>query len=307
MAFGNTNVSAMTTLHADVYCPTIGTIWLQFQGGSVTKTVSATGWQSIDVPLTDYPGVNFTAINFFDFNNPTGAVAPEDNVYFDNVYFYRSATTQPPTLGAFTVPAKNLGDADFAITPPTSNSAGAWSYTSSNTGVATIVSGNMIHIVNGGTSTITATQAADGVYGQGVATATFTVSFPALTTAAPTPPERVSTDVMSVYSDAYTPVPGTRNYNPNWGQATVVTNETIGADNLLKYTNLNYQGINIGSTIDVSGMQFMHIDVYTPNETSLTFSLISTADGVNSSGERAVSLTPLAQGGWNSYDIPLTS
>jgi hypothetical protein len=307
MAFGNTNVSAMTTLHADVYCPTIGTIWLQFQGGSVTKTVSATGWQSIDVPLTDYPGVNFTAINFFDFNNPTGAVAPEDNVYFDNVYFYRSATTQPPTLGAFTVPAKNLGDADFAITPPTSNSAGAWSYTSSNTGVATIVSGNMIHIVNGGTSTITATQAADGVYGQGVATATFTVSFPALTTAAPTPPERVSTDVMSVYSDAYTPVPGTRNYNPNWGQATVVTNETIGADNLLKYTNLNYQGINIGSTIDVSGMQFMHIDVYTPNETSLTFSLISTADGVNSSGERAVSLTPLTQGGWNSYDIPLTS
>jgi hypothetical protein len=301
-AFGTVNVSAMTTLHADVYCPTIGTIWLQFQGGSVTKTVSATGWQSIDIPLTDYPGVNFSAINFFDFNNPTGAVAPEDNVYFDNVYFYRSATTQPPTLGAFTVPAKVVGDADFVVTPPTSNSAGAWSYSSGNTAVATIVNGNMIHIVSGGTSLITATQAADGTFGQGVATATFTVTFPPLTTPAPTPPARVSTDVISIYSNAYTPAPGTRNYNPNWGQATVVTNETIGADNLLKYSNLNYQGTDFGSNVDASGMTFIHIDVYSLNETSLNFFLISTV-----TGERSVALTPLTQGTWNSYDIPLTS
>ncbi|MFT3794883.1 T9SS type A sorting domain-containing protein [Flavobacterium sp.] len=302
IAFPTTNFSQMTTLHVDVYCGTIGTIWLQFQGSSVTRTVAATGWVSLDVPLSQFTGSSMASINFFDLNNPTGANAPEDNVWVDNIYFYRAATTQGPTLGAFTVPAKVVGDADFTITPPTSNSNGAWSYASSNTGVATIVNGNMIHIVSGGTSTITATQAADGPYGQGVATATFTVTFPPLTTPAPTPPARVSTDVISIYSNAYTPAPGTRNYNPNWGQATTVTNEVISGDNLLKYTNLNYQGTDFGSNIDASGMSFIHIDVYSQNETSLNFFLISTV-----TGERSVALTPITQNGWNSYDIPLTS
>jgi len=302
LAFPPTNISAMTTMHIDVYSATLNPMWFQLQGNSLTKATPINGWVSLDIPLSQWVGLNLAGISFFDLNNPTGAVAPADNVYVDNVYFYRAATTQPPTLGALTVPAKVVGDADFAITPPTSNSAGAWSYSSSNTAVATIVSGNMIHIVGGGTSTITATQAADGVYGQGVATATFTVTFPPLTTPAPTPPVRVSTDVMSVYSNAYTPVPGTRNYNPNWGQSTVVTNETIGADNLLKYSNLNFQGTDFGGNIDVSGMTFVHIDVYSLNETSLSFYLISTA-----TGERQVALTPLTQNGWNSYDIPLTS
>ncbi|RYZ36791.1 MAG: hypothetical protein EOP49_32280, partial [Sphingobacteriales bacterium] len=268
----------------------------------VTRNTAVNGWVSIDIPLSSFTGLNLSAVSFFDLNNPTGAAPPQDDMYVDNVYFYRPATTQPPTLGTFTVPAKNVGDADFTITPPSSNSAGAWSYSSSNTGVATIVSGNMIHIVNGGTSTITATQAANGPYGSGVATATFTVSFPPLTTPAPTPPARATSDVMSIYSNAYTQIPGTVNTNPNWGQATVVTTQTIGSDNLLKYSNLNYQGTDFGGNINASGMSYVHIDVYTPNETSLNFFLIST-----DTGERSVSLAPLTQNAWNSYDIPLSS
>jgi len=82
---------------------------------------------------------------------------------------------EPPTIGAFNVPSKMMGSVPFQITPPTSNSGGAFSYTSSTTSVATI-SGSTITVVGAGTSTITATQAAFGTFASGTATATFTVT-----------------------------------------------------------------------------------------------------------------------------------
>ncbi len=80
-----------------------------------------------------------------------------------------------PTIGTFSNIAKNYGDPSFSPTDPTSNSAGAFTYTSSNKAVATI-SGNIVTIVGAGTSTITATQAANGGYKSGTKTATLTVS-----------------------------------------------------------------------------------------------------------------------------------
>jgi uncharacterized protein YjbI with pentapeptide repeats len=84
-----------------------------------------------------------------------------------------------PTIGTLTVSAKNFGDASFNITAPTSNSDGAFSYTSSNTGVATVTSGGTVTIVGTGSTTITATQAAssDANYAGGSSvTATLVVS-----------------------------------------------------------------------------------------------------------------------------------
>ena len=81
----------------------------------------------------------------------------------------------PPTIGTFTVPAKRMGSLPFLLTPPTSNSSGAFSYTCADASIATI-SGSTVTIVGIGTTTITATQAADGGYGKGSVTATFTVS-----------------------------------------------------------------------------------------------------------------------------------
>jgi uncharacterized protein YjbI with pentapeptide repeats len=85
-----------------------------------------------------------------------------------------------PTIGALSVPAKNLGDASFNITAPTSNSGGAFTYESSAPGVATVTSsGGTVTIVGAGTTTITATQAAsaDGNYtGGSSVTASLVVS-----------------------------------------------------------------------------------------------------------------------------------
>ncbi|MRX47797.1 beta strand repeat-containing protein, partial [Pedobacter puniceum] len=80
-----------------------------------------------------------------------------------------------PTIGAFANIAKNFGDASFSLTAPSSNSTGAFTYTSSDASVAT-VSGNTVTIVGAGTATITATQAATTNYNSGTATSTLTVN-----------------------------------------------------------------------------------------------------------------------------------
>jgi hypothetical protein len=119
------------------------------------------------------------------------------------------------------------------------------------------------------------------------------------TTPAPTPTHGAS-DVIAVYSDAYTVLSGT-NLNPGWGQATVFSEIQIQSNNTMKYAGLNYQGIELGSSQDVSGMDFLHLDFWTSNSTSLNVFLISTGPV-----EKAYSLS-VPTSGWTTIDIPLSS
>ncbi len=97
--------------------------------------------------------------------------------YIESTPIYADFVVNPiaPTLTNFAIPAKDFGTAPFTLTPPTSNSLGAFSYTSGNTSIATI-SGNTVTIVGAGTVVITATQAAAGNYTLGSTPATFIVN-----------------------------------------------------------------------------------------------------------------------------------
>ncbi len=119
------------------------------------------------------------------------------------------------------------------------------------------------------------------------------------TTAAPTPSFN-SANVISVFSDAYTNVAGS-DLNPNWGQATVVTQEPVAGNNTLVYTGLNYQGLQLGSNQNVSGMTTLHLDFWTANSTALKVFLISPGPI-----ETPYTLT-VPTSGWSSVDIPLTA
>ncbi len=119
------------------------------------------------------------------------------------------------------------------------------------------------------------------------------------TTAAPTPTFNAA-NVISIFSDAYTNVAGT-DLNPNWGQATVVTQEAIAGNNTLVYTGLNYQGIQLGSNQNVSGMTHLHLDFWTANSTALNVFLISPGPI-----ETPYTLT-VPTTGWTSLDIPLSA
>jgi hypothetical protein len=120
------------------------------------------------------------------------------------------------------------------------------------------------------------------------------------TTAAPTPTVAAA-NVISVFSDTYTNIAGT-NLNPGWGQATVATQTPIAGNNTLKYTGLNYQGIQLGSAQNVSGMTHLHIDYYSSNSTALNAYLISTGPV-----EKAKALTVPTASGWVSLEIPLAN
>ena len=121
------------------------------------------------------------------------------------------------------------------------------------------------------------------------------------TTAAPTP-TRPATSVISLYSKPYTSVAGI-DWFPNWGQSTVVSDVVIAGDSTKKYANLNYQGVQLASDLNVSTMNYLHIDFWTSNITSFKVSLINTTP---TTVEQAVTLTPTLNG-WNSFNIPLAS
>jgi hypothetical protein len=78
--------------------------------------------------------------------------------------------------GVFTISSKNFGDASFTPDYPTSNSSGAFTYTSSAPSVATVNSTTgLVTIVSVGTTTIRATQAAAGGYTSAYVEASFNV------------------------------------------------------------------------------------------------------------------------------------
>ena len=295
--FPSLDVSTMEYLHVDVWTPNLNTLkffLIKFSPNveqSVTITPTKSGWYSIDIPLSSYNLVDKSQLRQFKLEgSPSGST-----IYLDNIYFWKSASS--PTITGFTIPAKNLGDATFQITPPTSNSTGTFTYTSSNTSVATI-SGDMITIVGVGTSTITANQAADGTYNAGSTSTTFVVSYPPPPTPAPDPTKDPA-DVLSVFSDTYTNIGGTDFY-PNWGQSTVVTNISVAGNTTKKYSSLNYQGVQFASPVNASTYTELHFDLWTPNCTGFDFYLIN-AGGV----EQKVTVNPAANG-WNSYDISLS-
>ena len=117
------------------------------------------------------------------------------------------------------------------------------------------------------------------------------------TMAAPAPTQNAA-DVISVFSDAFTNIAGT-NLNPGWGQGTVVTEVPVAGNNTLRYSGLDFQGIELGSAQDVTSMEFLHIDYWTANSSALNAFLISTGP-VEESSVLSVPTT-----GWESVDIPL--
>lgn len=120
---------------------------------------------------------------------------------------------------------------------------------------------------------------------------------------APAAPTAPVSQVVSIFSDAYTDVAGT-DFNPNWGQSTVVTFETIASNEVIKYANLNYQGTQFDPVLDVSGKTKLHIDYFTGDATTLKFFLISPG---SPAVEKSIDLNVTDKPGeWNSADIDLS-
>jgi len=119
------------------------------------------------------------------------------------------------------------------------------------------------------------------------------------TTSAATPKERPASKVVSVFSGAYTDLADT-NFYPNWGQSTQYAEYDLNGDKMIQYSNLNYQGVQLGAAQDVSSMEILHMDIWTVDLDAIMIFPISVA-----SGEKSVTKT-LTKDSWTSIDIPIT-
>ncbi|HEY9185946.1 MAG TPA: hypothetical protein VIM94_11530 [Salegentibacter sp.] len=115
--------------------------------------------------------------------------------------------------------------------------------------------------------------------------------------AAPTP-IHVDEDVKSIFSDKFS-APAGVNYYPDWGQSTTYEMVSINGNDVIKYGNANYQGIDIGENIDATAFETVHIDVWSGDYSSIQFFLISQTD------EKPVTLN-VTPNQWNSIEIPLS-
>lgn len=163
------------------------------------------------------------------------------------------------------------------VVTPTANASG--------TVAVSVAAAKFKDIANNANS---ATAALDQAYNTVVATEP--------TTAAATP-TALAANVLSIYSDAYTPVAGV-NLRPEWGQSTAVSEVTIAGNKTEKYTAFNYEGITF-TPIDITAMTKMHIDVWTPDLTALDVFVLA------GGAEQSVQLKP-TKSGWNSFDISLS-
>lgn len=136
----------------------------------------------------------------------------------------------------------------------------------------------------------------------------------------PAPTPTISgTQVISLFSDAYTSVP-VDTWSASWDMADVL-DMTIQGNATKRYTNLTYAGIEFTSnTIDATAMTHFHMDIWTPDPTALPavfkIKLVDFgANGVWSGGDdvehelsfTAGSTPPLTSETWVSFDIPLTA
>jgi hypothetical protein len=135
------------------------------------------------------------------------------------------------------------------------------------------------------------------------------VSAQAPATAAPTPTV-ASSNVISMFSNAYTNVP-VNTWHTDWSAATL-TEVQIAGNDTKQYTDLNFVGVEtVGpNMIDATAMQTLHIDIWTPNMTSFRIKLVDFgANGEFAGGddtEHEITFIPV-QNNWNSYDIPLSN
>ncbi len=128
------------------------------------------------------------------------------------------------------------------------------------------------------------------------------------TVAAPTPTEDEA-NVISLFSDAYTNVP-VDFWRTDWSAATL-EDVTVQGNATKKYSMLDFVGIETTSnTIDATGMTHFHIDVWSADFTFFAIKLVDFgADGAFGGGddvEHQINYDAPMQGGWVSYDIPLS-
>ncbi len=125
---------------------------------------------------------------------------------------------------------------------------------------------------------------------------------PAPTVAAPTPPVRVATDVISIFSNAYSNVT-LAELPTGWSQTTFTALQIQGNDTWKSVGEFLGMVTNPANGVDLSTMEKMHIDYWTPDNNPISVKIVNTVNG----GDAIASLGTTVTGTWNSIDIDMSA
>jgi len=186
-----------------------------------------------------------------------------------------------------------------------------YTFSSSNTNVATVNDEGRVSIVGEGIAEITASLGSISANGKLI------IDSASDFTPAPTPTDDPS-DVISIFSDAYTNVP-VDHFNGFWEpfQTTTSNDFEVNGNNVLGYENFNFVGIEFHinvPTIDGSDMTHLRMDLFFPDEipanSALRLRLVNDVGGnetVASTTIRPNTNPALVSGQWISVDMDITS
>lgn len=189
-------------------------------------------------------------------------------------------------------------------------------FESSNDNVVSVDSLGIVRLLAQGTATLTAKLG--DVDADGAINIISKTPPPSPDSSAPVP-SYASTDVVSIFSDAYTNHP-VDSWSAEWDAANVA-DFMLGSDSLKKYYNLQFAGILFESSpVDASDMTHFHMDIWTPDAIAFNslfkIKLVDFgADGVYGGGDDSehevfygYATTPaLTSENWISFDIPLSN
>ncbi|MDA7826528.1 cohesin domain-containing protein [Porticoccaceae bacterium] len=125
------------------------------------------------------------------------------------------------------------------------------------------------------------------------------LNIPQVAALAPAAPQY---SVISVFSDSYNDV--VDDFRAEWSEAqTVLTSAFIGDNNILKYSNMGFVGIDIPDPIDASSYESFHADVWSPVDATVRVEIINTSNDDFYFYTKASYELQLNAGQWKSIDI----
>jgi len=305
---------------------------LDYEGDKYSATISdinvGTGWSKVIVPIPDASKL-LEERGLFAFAAGTqGTGGLGYTLWFDDIKFETiSALRQveanildgvTTSVQAFVGSKIQINGLSTVSNLPNGQNVSVetapsyYEFQSSDSTVASVSELGEVTIKSDGTADITATLAGIPAIGK------LEIGSSGALPQAPVPTHPQS-DVLSLFSDAYTAAT-VINYDPQFGGSTTATTLSGPAGNqVLDYKTNNFTGIMFDATpLDGSGMGFLHVDVYVQSA-STTIGLQIRDIGANQTLETntgngfpmgddkdyRVNLNGFQTGVWKSFDIPL--
>lgn len=324
-----TNFDALTFYARASQAATIGTFGFgsEFRT-AITNVDLTTSWQKYIIPIPD-PSRLVEVRSVFEF--AAGGIGPQGqevgySFWIDELQFEKLGTVaqpRPSILNGQDIVTETFIGIESSLSPftqtfnlgnginQTVEAASAYfTFNSSNPDIARVNELGEITILRRGTAEVTASLA--GVRAQGSLTAEVLGTF----NTADIPPPRDAADVISIFSGAYTNLPGLNVAAFNSADLDIAVPD-FGGDQVISYTNLGFVGIGWEGTADVSNLDFLHVDIQVPEGFNasgiLTVEIVdfgpNDADegpgSDDSGGGFNIMGSELEAGDWVGFDIPV--